>query len=184
MTLKENCGVHVRWPQMAPIHTWWQEMSAQEQMQSRDKALVEIREAFADARDYYRHQQVRKNGAGRLHDFDARWEAFVPVFEGRVPLVVDAAGRKLSKSLAGLAVDADDPLTALRAAWVVLGQATDALAGIADRDGWLAAAVRAFDPARIPRGPVAASAALQHDRRGTQPRIDGTPRTDQDRNAP
>ena len=101
-----------------------------------------------------------------------------------LPLVVDAAGRKLSKSLAGLAVDADDPLTALRAAWVVLGQATDALAGIADRDGWLAAAVRAFDPARIPRGPVAASAALQHDRRGTQPRIDGTPRTDQDRNPP
>ena len=41
-----------------------------------------------------------------------------------LPLVVDAAGRKLSKSLAGLAVDADDPLTALRAAWVVLGQAT------------------------------------------------------------
>ena len=90
MTIKPVCGVHVRWPQMAPVHTWWQEMSAQEQLQSRDKALVEIREALADARAYYQHRQVRKNGAGRLHDFDARWEAFVPVFERRVPLIVDA----------------------------------------------------------------------------------------------
>ena len=90
MTLKPVCGVHVRWPQMAPIHTWWQEMSAQEQLQSRDKALVELFEALADARAYYRHRQTQKNGAGRLHDYDARWEAFTPVFEGRAPLVVDA----------------------------------------------------------------------------------------------
>ncbi|EGV19742.1 tRNA glutamyl-Q(34) synthetase GluQRS [Thiocapsa marina] len=39
-----------------------------------------------------------------------------------VPLVLDANGRKLSKSLAAAPVDARDPLPALRAAWALLGQ--------------------------------------------------------------
>jgi len=90
LTVKPVCAIHVRWPRMSPIQTWRQEMSDQEQLLSRDKALVELREAVADARAYYKHRQVHKDGAGRLHDFDARWEAFVPVFEGRAPLVVDA----------------------------------------------------------------------------------------------
>ncbi|HEX5499744.1 MAG TPA: amidohydrolase family protein, partial [Thermomicrobiales bacterium] len=90
MTIRPAVGVHVRWPQMAPIHTWWQEMSAQEQLKTRDKALVEIRRAVADARAYYKHRQVLKDDAGRTHDFDARWEAFVPVLEGKLPLVVEA----------------------------------------------------------------------------------------------
>ena len=42
-----------------------------------------------------------------------------------LPLVVDAHGRKLSKSLAALPVDPDDPLPALRAAWQALGQVPD-----------------------------------------------------------
>ncbi len=90
MTLAPAVGIHVRWPQMAPIHTWWQEISAQEQLQTRDKALVEIRRALADARAYYRHRQARADGASRNHDFDARWEAFVPVLEGKSPLIIEA----------------------------------------------------------------------------------------------
>ncbi len=39
-----------------------------------------------------------------------------------LPLAVDAAGRKLSKSLAALPVDRSDPLPALLAAWRFLGQ--------------------------------------------------------------
>ena len=39
-----------------------------------------------------------------------------------LPLVRDAEGRKLGKSLAALPVDAADPLPALRAAWAFLGQ--------------------------------------------------------------
>src|SRR5215469_16167537 len=52
MTVKPVVGVHVRWPQMAPIYTWWQEMKAQEQLQARDKALEEIRQTFDEARNY------------------------------------------------------------------------------------------------------------------------------------
>jgi glutamyl-Q tRNA(Asp) synthetase len=39
-----------------------------------------------------------------------------------VPLVLDTEGRKLSKSLAAVPVDARDPMPALRAAWALLGQ--------------------------------------------------------------
>ncbi|MFT3898464.1 MAG: tRNA glutamyl-Q(34) synthetase GluQRS [Thermomonas sp.] len=90
-----------------------------------------------------------------------------------LPLVVDGQGRKLSKSLASLPVDAADPVPGLRAAWKALGQRGDVLSGIASRDALLAAATGAFDPARIPRGPVPTSAALQHDLRGSRPRIEG-----------
>ena len=70
-----------------------------------------------------------------------------------LPLVVDAAGRKLSKSLAALPVDPDEPLPALRAAWRWLGQDAEVLAGACSVDAFLAAAVRTFDPTRIPPGP-------------------------------
>jgi len=101
-----------------------------------------------------------------------------------LPLVVDDDGRKLSKSLAALPIDAADPLPALRAAWTALGQDARALQGIADRDALLAAATAAFDPARIPRGPVAVSAALQHGRSGTRTRIDPDPNTNQEGSTP
>jgi glutamyl-Q tRNA(Asp) synthetase len=76
-----------------------------------------------------------------------------------LPLVVDADGRKLSKSLAALPVDAADPLPALHAAWAALGQAPAAVAGAGSVAAWLRAAQAAFDPAAIPRGPVAAAGA-------------------------
>lgn len=101
-----------------------------------------------------------------------------------LPLVVDDKGRKLSKSLAALAVDPADPLPALRVAWRALGQNDDALAAIVDRDALLAAAIRGFDPARIPRDPVSVSAALQHARDGTRTRIDPNPHTNQEGSTP
>jgi len=101
-----------------------------------------------------------------------------------LPLVVDDQGRKLSKSLAALPVDPRDPVPALRSAWAVLGQDIAALADCATRDAMLAAAIRAFDPARIPRGPVPASAALQHECDGTRTRIEPGPNTNQQGSTP
>ncbi len=79
-----------------------------------------------------------------------------------LPLVVDAQGRKLSKSLAALPVDDDDPLPALRAAWLALGQPARAWPR-ASLGATLDAAVRAFDPGRIPRTPPATLAATHND---------------------
>lgn len=75
-----------------------------------------------------------------------------------LPLIADASGHKLSKSMAGLPIDDAAPLPALRAAWAALGQPSAALAGACSVDALLAAARQAFDPARIPRGPVETTA--------------------------
>ncbi|WP_147652009.1 tRNA glutamyl-Q(34) synthetase GluQRS [Vulcaniibacterium gelatinicum] len=73
-----------------------------------------------------------------------------------LPLVLGADGRKLSKSLAALPVDGDDPLPALRAAWQALGQPPAALRGAGSVPAALAAAQAAFRPERIAPGPVPA----------------------------
>lgn len=78
-----------------------------------------------------------------------------------LPLIVDDAGRKLSKSSAAMPVDDADPLPALGAAWQSLGQPS-ILPASADVGAALDAAVRAFDPARIPRTPAADLAALHN----------------------
>ena len=66
-----------------------------------------------------------------------------------IPLLLDAAGNKLSKSLAALPVDPSDPLPALRAAWVALDQPATALGGLGAREPLLAVAIERFDPGRI-----------------------------------
>lgn len=67
-----------------------------------------------------------------------------------LPLVTDAAGRKLSKSDAAHPVDPRDPLPALRQAWRYLGQTVDPAPAAPGPQAWLAAALAAFEPSRIP----------------------------------
>ncbi|GAB3726822.1 tRNA glutamyl-Q(34) synthetase GluQRS [Luteimonas pelagia] len=76
-----------------------------------------------------------------------------------LPLLVDAKGRKLSKSLAALPVDPADPMPALRAAWAQLGQSPLVLADATTPALALSRALTAFDPSRVPRAlpPVAAA---------------------------
>ncbi|MBN6148863.1 tRNA glutamyl-Q(34) synthetase GluQRS [Xanthomonas sp. AmX2] len=67
-----------------------------------------------------------------------------------LPLLLDQHGRKLSKSQAALPLDDADPLPALRAAWALLGQPAAALRGAGSVPALLGAALRHFDPARLP----------------------------------
>lgn len=67
-----------------------------------------------------------------------------------LPLIVDADGNKLSKSLASLPVDARDPLPALRAAWVALGQPAAAMADALPVERWLQRALTHFDARCLP----------------------------------
>ncbi|WP_345304684.1 tRNA glutamyl-Q(34) synthetase GluQRS [Lysobacter hankyongensis] len=75
-----------------------------------------------------------------------------------LPLIVDAEGHKLSKSLAALPVDGDDPLPALRLAWRALGQSVPAFDGPGSIAHALARAACEFDFRRIPKGPIAFAA--------------------------
>lgn len=73
-----------------------------------------------------------------------------------LPLVLDEGGRKLSKSLEALPVDDDAPLPVLHAAWCALGQSPGELPADATLADTLDTAVRAFDPALVPRSPLPA----------------------------
>ncbi len=68
-----------------------------------------------------------------------------------LPLVVDAQGRKLSKSDDARPVDPADPFPALRHALSVLGQEPRAILGAGNAQTALQRALAGFDPDRVPR---------------------------------
>ncbi len=68
-----------------------------------------------------------------------------------LPLVLQADGRKLSKSDAARPLDPDDPLPALRAAWSALGQAPEHAPGPGAPARMLQQCVQHFRPGRLPR---------------------------------
>ncbi len=68
-----------------------------------------------------------------------------------LPLIVDADGQKLSKSMAALPIDNDTPLPALRAAWTALGQPAGALADAPSVAVALASAQRHFQADALPK---------------------------------
>lgn len=65
-----------------------------------------------------------------------------------VPLILDASGRKLSKSLAAAPVERTSPMPALRRVWALLGQ--EPLAGTTSVGDFWRAAIPAWRPERIP----------------------------------
>lgn len=78
-----------------------------------------------------------------------------------LPLLLDAAGRKLSKSDAARPVDGNDPMPTLHMLWALLGQAQ--LPACDTPQQFLAAALPAFRLERVPRVHAAHSAALHND---------------------
>lgn len=79
-----------------------------------------------------------------------------------LPLLLDNAGRKLSKSGAAFPVDRSDPLPTLHALWRYLGQAPLGDAASYALGPFLDAAVQAFQPEQIPRQALPAPAALHN----------------------
>jgi len=114
LTVKAPVAVHLAWPRMAPAtRSRRPREEPEEQAKRRDEQLKALDQAFADARAYMVARKAAKatgggdaeSGAGadasnsaspggnaprRAADFDARWEAMIPLLEGRVPLVVEA----------------------------------------------------------------------------------------------
>lgn len=92
MTLKAPAGMHVEWPRMSPAADWKKGEpgpSQEAQAKTRDDALALLERTFADARAYQKARAAQGPGAGR-HAVDLRWEAMLPVLEGKLPLVVAA----------------------------------------------------------------------------------------------
>jgi imidazolonepropionase-like amidohydrolase len=60
-----------------------------QQSQRRDDALKQITQTIADARAYLTSKNAHGSPSAGL-DFDARWEAMIPLLEGKIPLIVEA----------------------------------------------------------------------------------------------
>ncbi|MBI2825848.1 MAG: amidohydrolase family protein [Planctomycetia bacterium] len=90
MCLKPGVGLHVNWPQMAPIEAWWIEQAPTAQLESRDRSLKAIRAALTDARAYQAAKKAAESGHAAAPEHDARWEAMIPALEKQMPAFIHA----------------------------------------------------------------------------------------------
>ncbi len=90
MTLKAPVGLVVNWPSMTISRAWWERRTEEEQKKARDKQLNEIRNAFRDARAYYKAKKAESQSGIPYHNTDLRWEAMIPVLEGKIPVLITA----------------------------------------------------------------------------------------------
>ncbi len=77
MNLKPSTGLLVNWP------------SADDEDEYEEE-LKELRDAFEDARAFHQSHSAMDAGEADRHDQNAKWEAMRPVFEGDLPVIVNA----------------------------------------------------------------------------------------------
>ena len=86
MTVRSPTAMHLRWPNLTINRDPRAPKSVKDQQKEIDKAHKLIRDSFQIARSYW---QARKTGAPGFKS-DLRWEALIPVFDGKLPLFVHA----------------------------------------------------------------------------------------------
>jgi imidazolonepropionase-like amidohydrolase len=87
MTVLSPAAMHLRWPNLTIDRRPRARKSVKDQQKEMEKAQKQIRDAFQIARAYW---QARKNPSPDFKS-DLRWEALMPVFDGKVPLFVHAS---------------------------------------------------------------------------------------------
>ncbi|HZE12213.1 MAG TPA: amidohydrolase family protein [Chthoniobacterales bacterium] len=87
MTVLSPAAMHLRWPNLTIDRRPRARKSVKDQEKEIEKAEKQIRDAFANARAYC---QARKNPAPDFKT-DLRWEAMMPVFDGKLPLFIHAS---------------------------------------------------------------------------------------------
>ena len=86
MTVRSPVAMHVRWPDMRINREPRAAKSPDDQQKEIDKSIKTIRDAFGIARSYW---QAKKTPPPDF-ETDQRWEAMVPVFDGKLPVFVHA----------------------------------------------------------------------------------------------
>jgi imidazolonepropionase-like amidohydrolase len=90
MTLRAPVGLALSWPSMTINRAWWEQRSEEDQKKARDKSIAEIRNSFRDARAYMTAKGSEGKDGVPYHNVDLRWEAMIPVLQGKIPVLVDA----------------------------------------------------------------------------------------------
>ncbi|MGH8003179.1 MAG: amidohydrolase family protein, partial [Limisphaerales bacterium] len=89
MTLAAPVALIVNWPSMTIQRAWWVTETEEEQKKNRERNLKELTQAFKDARAYWTAKKAAVQ-KGKSIPTDMRWEAMVPVFEGKLLALVMA----------------------------------------------------------------------------------------------
>ncbi|MCI0706680.1 MAG: amidohydrolase family protein [Ignavibacteriae bacterium] len=96
MTLKAPLGLFINWPGMVYVQGGFGgfggggQMTKENWLKRRDEQLKSLRDAFAEARAYATAKKVESQRGVPYHQTDSRWEAMIPVIEGKVPVFVNA----------------------------------------------------------------------------------------------
>ena len=88
MTYKAPAALVVNWPNMTTFRAPWIQQTEEEQKKEREKALKDLADTFRDARAYWLAKKAEHENKAPYHEVDMRWEAMIPVLEGKVPVLV------------------------------------------------------------------------------------------------
>jgi imidazolonepropionase-like amidohydrolase len=87
MTVRSPTAMHLRWPNLTIDRDPRARKSPEDQQKEIDKQQKQLRDVFATARAYW---HARKTPAADFKS-DLRWEAMMPIFDGKLPLFVHAS---------------------------------------------------------------------------------------------
>ncbi len=96
MTLKAPVGLHIYWPRMVqPSGRFaFTRQNPEELRKETERRLQLIRETFSKARAYKKAKEAETQKGIPYHDTDLKYEAMIPVLEGKVPVFVHANSSK------------------------------------------------------------------------------------------
>lgn len=86
MTIFSPAALQVRWPEMRINRDPHASKTPEDQQKEIDKATKAIRDCFAIGRSYWQ----AKKSATPAFKMDERWEAMLPIFDGKLPVFVHA----------------------------------------------------------------------------------------------
>jgi imidazolonepropionase-like amidohydrolase len=86
ITVRAPAALHVQWPNMTPIHAFFELRSDEEQAKARDEAIKAIGDAFDDARAYWTARDAESGKGVPRHDDDVRWDAMRKALKGEIPV--------------------------------------------------------------------------------------------------
>jgi imidazolonepropionase-like amidohydrolase len=124
LTLKSGLGLVINWPTMVYAPSGFARITKEEWQKQRDEQLKALRDAFANARAYMTAKKAEQQKGVVYHDTDPRWQAMIPVLEGKTPVFVDAM--ELSQIQAAITWAGQEGVKLVivggRDAWLVRGQ--------------------------------------------------------------
>jgi len=86
ITVRAPAALHVQWPNMTPVHAFFELRSDEEQAKARDEQIKAISDAFDDARAYWTARDAESGKGVPKHDDDVRWDAMRKALKGEIPV--------------------------------------------------------------------------------------------------